>query len=616
MLPIEPILPVEKPPKIQEKPKETNVVKRKTNKKIKTDAVKRIKTDVDKIVHLIKERPLTISEISKELLIDPKKIEEYGLDLQERGIVKVIYPANVLASPKLKLIKKIEEDKIVLTSGDVIDEYKIVSNDIPIVIRIVDIGEKVPVYELIVPIIGKATQYIMKKLMKIISEEVDITSEDLFDPQRIIKIKEKFHNKAVEKINEKFPNLSEENKKIIAGIITQNMYGLKDIEYLMADGLLEEISINSSSKPIAVYHKKYGWCMTNLRMTSEEETLTLASSIGRKVGKTISLTKPLLDAHLLSGDRVQATLFPISSNGNTITIRKFSRNPWTITQFIKNKTMSSEIGALLWLAVQYELSILISGGTASGKTSCLNTIIAMIPSNQRVISIEDVREINLPKSLAWNWVPLTSRVIDKENSITMLDLMIASLRMRPDRIIVGEVRKKKQAEVLFEAINTGHSVYATLHANNSEQTYIRLVEDPISIPKSELEGLSLIIVMFRDRRKGFRKLIEVSEIVPIPGEVGERNIKINILYRWSPKTDTWEKLSESERLINEIGMHTGMTEDEIKEDIMKKKVILDWMVKHDIMNIDDFGKIINEYYKNPERIYNLAKNDESPEEII
>jgi flagellar protein FlaI len=270
------------------------------------------------------------------------------------------------------------------------------------------------------------------------------------------------------------------------------------------------------------------------------------------------------------------------------------------------------------LSVQYELSVIIAGGTASGKTSCLNSIAALIQPNQRVISIEDVREISLPESIHWNWVPLTARESRSEGAgnISMLDLMVTSLRMRPDRMIVGEVRKKKQAETLFEAIHTGHSVYTTLHADSAEQAYIRLIEEPLSIPKAQLEGVHLIVIMFRDRRKGFRKIIQIAEVMPVAGDLGERDIKLNLLYRWSPKEDKWERLDESERVINEIATHTGMSEDEINDDLKEKEMILDWMVKRDIMDINNFGKIMDVYYRNPELIIKYAKQNKSPEGLF
>jgi len=188
------------------------------------------------------------------------------------------------------------------------------------------------------------------------------------------------------------------------------MIGLGEIEYILADPRTEEVVVNSSKDVIWVFHKVYGWLKTNIRIKSEEMIMNYASRIAREVGREITHLEPLLDAHLTSGDRVNATLFPISTTGNTITIRRFSRTPWTIVHLLDPKfnTISFEAAAFVWLAMEYEMSMLVSGGTASGKTSMLNAILPFFPANQRVITIEDTRELSLPSYM--HWVPLNTRL--------------------------------------------------------------------------------------------------------------------------------------------------------------------------------------------------------------
>ena len=161
--------------------------------------------------------------------------------------------------------------------------------------------------------------------------------------------------------------------------------------------------------------------------------------------------------------------------------------------------------ALIWFAIQHELSLLIVGGTGSGKTSTLNVIANFFPPNHRIVSIEDTRELILPETL--HWVPMQTRMPNPEGKgeISMLDLVVNSLRMRPDRILVGEIRRKKEAEVLFEAMHTGHSVYGTFHANNAEETITRLTNPPIDIPKLVIPALAALLVMNRNRRTNKRK---------------------------------------------------------------------------------------------------------------
>ncbi|PSH00828.1 MAG: CpaF family protein, partial [Nanohaloarchaea archaeon SW_7_46_7] len=218
---------------------------------------------------------------------------------------------------------------------------------------------------------------------------------------------------------------------------------------------------------------------------------------------------------------VNSTIQPISTHGNTITIRKFARDPWTVIDFIKNGTINKEVAAFLWLCLQYELSVLVSGGTGAGKTSLLNILMPFIPPSQRIISIEDTREVQLPEFL--HWVPLTTREANPEGKgeISMLDLLVNSLRMRPDRILVGEIRKKRQAEVLFEAMHTGHSVYSTIHADTAEQTVQRLLNPPIDVAEQMVKSVDVNVVMFRERRRNFRRVFQVAEVTKSGYKRGE-----------------------------------------------------------------------------------------------
>ncbi|MEA3342941.1 MAG: type II/IV secretion system ATPase subunit, partial [archaeon] len=350
---------------------------------------------------------------------------------------------------------------------------------------------------------------------------------------------------------------------------------------------------------------------TNIFLKSEDKIYNSASSIGRRVGRQITNLNPLMDAHLSTGDRVNATLFPISTGGNTITIRKFSRSPWTIIHFLEVKTLSAEVAALLWLAIQYELNILVSGGTASGKTSMLNILMPFMPPNQRIISIEDTREINLPKFL--HWVPFSSREANPEGKgqVTMLDLLANSLRMRPDRIIVGEVRRAKEAEVMFEAIRTGHSAYATFHGDKAEEVYKRLTNPPINLPESMLSALHLIVVQYRHRRKGIRRTLEIAEIVKAEG-----GSALNLIYQWNPRTDVLEKVNKTFRIDKEIQLYTGMGSEDIERDLANKVKILEWMIKYQIKTINTVGKVFAEYYRDENAVVKLAKSNASPKELL
>jgi archaeal flagellar protein FlaI len=373
------------------------------------------------------------------------------------------------------------------------------------------------------------------------------------------------------------------------------------VEILMDDHNLEEIAINSADEPVWVYHKKFGWLKTNIQLSSEDQTRHYSTMIGRRVGRQISILEPLMDAHLKGGDRVNATLEPISERGNTITLRKFASKPWTITDFIREGAISTDAASLIWLGTQFELSTLIAGGTASGKTSMLNTVANFFPPNQRIISIEDTREIQLPRFL--HWIPMITRIPNPEGKgeVSMLDLLVNSLRMRPDRILVGEIRRKKEAEVLFEAIHTGHSVYATVHANNAEETVTRLTNAPIEIPKSMLPAISMIIVQYRNRRTGVRKTFEIAEILP--------DASPNVLMKLDVRKGTFKKASNSRALIPTIEMFTGYTKNELTRSIREKEMVLKWMVKHNINTVDTVGRTMAEYYTDKDNLMSHVRRN-------
>jgi len=469
-------------------------------------------------------------------------------------------------------------------------------------------------YLLKIPEVEAGTSALLEKIRETLIGKVAIKTIETFEPRQYEEMKTKFLNTASEFIRSELKDVSEDVIKLLSGILVHDMLGIGKIEFLIADPNLEEIVINNSQEPVWVYHKKYGWLKTNIKIPREVDVENYASIAARRVGKEITNLHPLLDAHLITGDRVNATLFPISTKGNTLTIRKFRRNPWVMPELISGKTISLDVAALLWTAMEYEINILISGGTASGKTTFLNVLTTFIPPNQRIISLEDTREIKLPSFL--HWVPLTTRTPNPEGlgGIDMLELLINSLRMRPDRIIVGEIRRHDQAEVLFEAMHMGHSVYATLHADTAEQTYRRLTSPPINLPDSMLESLQLIVAMFRDRRRGIRRIFQVAEIVPVEG--AETKVMLNTLYRWSPVKDEIEKQEKSLRVVDELKLRAGMSEKEFEADLEDKKNILAWMVDHKIGTVDGVGKVVYEYYYDPENVIKIVNKNKSPEEII
>ncbi|MBR9678881.1 MAG: CpaF family protein [Nanoarchaeota archaeon] len=543
--------------------------------------------------------------MKKEVAEIKKKAENELLEKAELNAEKNV--AQKIVSPLLKKEKLAKLEKQ--------NKYSWECDGVPVSVVIAKHDKEfVPIYELRTPKIGVGTRALLKNIKENVIASYEFGDADMLDISKMRKLKIIFSKKIFEIISTEIPTIKDENKKILSGILVQEMLGLGIIEFLIDDAQLEEIVVNNATENIWVYHKSFGWLKTNVKLTDENEIYNFAQKIGRVVGKEITTLNPLMDAHLVTGDRVNASLFPISTKGGTLTIRKFRRQPWTITDLIEKGSLSYEVAAFIWICMEYEISLIVSGGTASGKTSFLGSILPFIPPTQRVISIEDTREIQLPKFL--HWVPLTTRTPNPEGKggVTMLDLLVNSLRMRPDRIVVGEIRRQKEAQVLFEAMHTGHSVYATVHADTAEQTTRRLTSPPIDLPVEEIETLPLIIVMYRHRRKKVRRLFQVAELVG--SRQGEDEVSINEIFKWDPIDDIIKSENNSIRIVNELRLHSGMDESDLKQEIKRRVEILQWIVSNDLRTVDEVGRIVSEFYYDKEKVYSLIKKKVKPSELL
>ncbi len=584
--------------------------KNKLKQKKKTTTVPKKAIPNKKPIKKLKLKTKSIPAIKKQAQKYKRKAIKAGHPTKKQ----IIKNPKTVKKPNRKITKKTvkktthKEEK----QMNILETYTILADNVKATIEIKTTAtEYIPLYFLVRPEMSAATHAVLNTMRDELITMVNLSVKEFVDPSALATVKEKFIKKAMELMEKYLPYASNKDKELLSGNLIHEMLGLGDIELILSDPYLEEIVINGHKEPLWVYHKHHGWVKTDIKLKNEDQVYNYASAIGRRVGRQITNLDPLMDAHLTTGDRVNATLFPISTQGNTITIRKFSRSPWTIIHFLEAKTLTKEVAALLWLAIQYELNILVAGGTAAGKTSMLNILMPFMPPNQRIISIEDTREINLPKFL--HWVPFSSREANPEGkgAVSMLDLLTNALRMRPDRIIIGEIRRAKEAEVMFEAIRTGHSAYATFHGDKASEVYKRLTNPPMNLPDAFLSALHIIVVQYRHRRKGLRRTLEVAELIPT-----DTTNQLNVVYRWNPRTDVLEKIGKLHRVVNEINLYTGMTDIEIDEDIEKKAMILDWMIKRQIKTVNAVGKVIAEYYRDEKKVIGFASKNKDPSELL
>lgn len=387
--------------------------------------------------------------------------------------------------------------------------------------------------------------------------------------------------------------------------ILRDIAGYGEIDPLIQDDDLEEIMIIGINKPVFVYHRFYGMMKTNITFTNEQDLLDLIDTIARQINRRIDQESPILDGRLTDGSRINATIPPISADGPSLTIRKFRKDPFTIVDLINSKTISVELAAFFWLCFDglgvKSANAIISGGTSSGKTTTLNALSAFINPSERIITIEDTLELQIPHE---HVIRMETRVANVENKgeLTMNDLVKNSLRQRPDRIIVGEVRAE-EAITLFTALNTGHSGFGTLHSNDARETITRLTNEPMSVPEIMIQAIDFIIMqnrIYTPSGKSFRRISEVAEVVGIEEGV----VQLNKIFQWTPETDTIDNVSITSKTLSQIANLSGKSMNELYHEIEKREMVLSHMVRNNIRSVSEVNNILERYYKNPEEILN------------
>ena len=387
--------------------------------------------------------------------------------------------------------------------------------------------------------------------------------------------------------------------------ILRDIIGYGKIDSLIQDDNLEEIMINGIDKPIFVYHRQHGMMKTNVEFSDERELMDLIDSIARQINRRIDQESPILDGRLTDGSRINATIPPVSADGPSLTIRKFKKDPFTIIDLINSKTISVELAAFLWLCFDglgvKSANAIISGGTSSGKTTTLNALCSFINPKERIITIEDTLELQIPHE---HVIRMETRPANVENKgeLTMNDLVKNSLRQRPDRIIVGEVRAD-EAITLFTALNTGHSGFGTLHSNDARETITRLTNDPMSVPEIMIQAIDFIIMqnrIYTPSGVSYRRISEVAEVVGIEEGV----VQLNKIFQWNPETDRIDNVSITSKTLSQIASLSGKSLSEIHGEIENRELVLKHMVDYDIRSVGDVKSVLDLYHADSEKVLN------------
>ena len=531
------------------------------------------KAEVDKHSPEQKEEA-TIKEVKKE---DLEKLKQ----LTEKNIPDV--PPNFESEEKSETEKELEKkQKIELKSYGKVKIFKIPGS--PMNYYYVPTLRPTPGERKIINTIKEATTRL-----------VSITPYKIRNPEerRVI------YKQKILEILKNNPSLKipPTRMQFYAESVVREMVGYGLIDDLIKDDQLEEIMVVGPKKPVFVFHREFEMMHTNIEFISEQEIEDLVNRIAREIGRRVDIASPLLDARLSDGSRVNATIPPASISGGTLTIRKFKGNPYSIIDLIRMGTIANEAAAFLWVCVDgvgtKPANMLISGGTGSGKTTLLNVLASFVPERERIVSIEDTAELNLPLK---HWIRLEARPPGLEGSgeLKMDILTKNSLRMRPDRIIVGEIRHE-EAFTLFTAINTGHDgCMGTVHANSPDETLVRVTSPPMNVPQIMLAGLDIIIVEHRyyDRKKG--TIRRISEIAEVYGSL-EGKSKTNTVFQRDPVTDKLERTLLESNYLKELQKFTGLAKKTLEAEIKLRTKFLDKLIEQNIREIKKVSEMSRDF---------------------
>jgi len=389
----------------------------------------------------------------------------------------------------------------------------------------------------------------------------------------------------------------------LATQISQEMLGYGKLDPMIKDDDLEEVMVIGTERTVFVYHRKIGMMATNVIFETDDDIRAIIDVIARQVGRRIDQQMPILDARLKDGSRVNATIPPVSADGSTLTIRKFRKDPLTVVDLINFKTLSSHLAGFLWVCTDgmgvKPCNAIIAGGTGSGKTTTLNTVAAFVPPRERIITIEDTLELQLPHTHVLRMETRPPN-IEGQGELNMDTLVKNSLRQRLDRVIVGEVRGG-EATTLFTALNTGHSGMGTLHSNTARETITRLVNPPMSVPNIMIPALDFIIMqnrMYRTEGGSMRRVTEVAEVVGME----EGNVQLNRVFEWNNVTDKVEYVGIASQTLRDIAELRGIGITEIEEEIEKRRLVLEYLADNNIRSIHEVGRCINSYYRDPDEM--------------
>ncbi|WP_408958975.1 type II/IV secretion system ATPase subunit [Natrinema sp. 74] len=373
--------------------------------------------------------------------------------------------------------------------------------------------------------------------------------------------------------------------------------GYGRLEPIMHDPHVEDISCDGYGLPIFVYHDEYTDIETSVSF-EKSDLDRFVVRLAQHSGRHISIGDPTVETTLPDGSRAELALGEeVTPRGSAFTIRKYAEDPFTPIDLLEYGTFSVEQLAYLWLAIEHNKSLVFAGGTASGKTTSMNAVSMFIPPRSKVVTIEDTSELQLSHD---NWLSSVTRERTHEGTdVTMYDLLRSALRHRPEYIVVGEVRGE-EAMTLFQAMNTGHTTYSTMHADSVQTAINRLENEPINVPRSMVRSLDILSVqtLTRSGDQRVRRNKVLAEIEGIDQRTGE--LDYSTAYTWESETDSFR--SSSSRVLSEIRDERGWSQQELLTELEHRERFLASLRDNGLSDYRRFTALVNEYYADSERV--------------
>ena len=433
------------------------------------------------------------------------------------------------------------------------------------------------------------------KLTKIVSKELEPPTDLDVDPAAYVREQVQLLS---HKYRRSIGKISDENWSKVLYYIVRDIAGYGPLDPMLRDPNIEDISCNGLLTPVFVWHRKYESIPTNLSFTDDRIYNDFIIKLAHKGEKHISSAHPILDAALPEKHRLAATFQKeVSTHGSSFCIRKFREDPLSIIDLINLGTLSPKLAAYFWMLLEHRMNFLILGGTGAGKTSMLNALLSLVPPNDKVITVEEVAELNPPHQ---NWVPLVSRkgfIFGQTGgaSIDLFDLVKLTLRYRPDYIVVGEVRGE-EAFTLFQAIATGHGGICTMHSDSLDHAVKRFTSEPMNIAKIYIPMMNISMHISRVElpyeREGLRFGRRTRNVWEI--EDFEKYVEIS---RWNPTTDTFNVDLTKSIKLKHISELKGVRLEAILEEIEKREKLLTELASINVRDQKEVVIKLQEYKK-------------------